>query len=590
LNLPVQHSKLVFESLTLLALSLLSACTDKEPPPIPVIKVTVSPVSGNTTHTFTFDLSKSESKTNRGAKVFTRWDWDGNGIWDTPFTHLLVYEHRYHTAGTWKPAMEMSNMNGLSDTMSFVLQVMQGYSPPNPAFKIIPAAGHIYTRFLLDASGTRDDEDSLDQLTFRWDFEGDGQWDTQFGDSVKISLVYPVEGFYQPKFQAKDPSGLISSATADLLINLVDKRLVMGFRCIPDSVTHNTPIIMDASATKDLDFPDKPMQYRWDWNNDRLWDTEWLSDPVTSHVFREEFFNPVHLQVRSFRGLTNDTVIRIRVYHRNQVPRAFFTVNTVAGNINTKFRLDCWPTRDVESSPAQLQYRWDFDGDGIWDTDFSDQVVVIQQFENPGTYKTTVEVKDPLGERDTCSKMIYVSRGSNETGTYLDKRGAGWEYYGTVKIGDQWWFTRNVCVHDTLNYFQFFYDNSWPLYYDYGNLYLLDYTSRICPDGWRVPSKNDWDNLFSNYPEEVLFDALMPGGESDFGATLGGMGTGRKADIAVYQNIDQNGHYWSTSKPLFGDSPSIWTIEFDRHNRTVLKGFVTATGKLFSVRCIKDAD
>ena len=285
---------------------LAASCTKDGQVIPPVIQATVLPSSGNTTQTFSFDLGGSDSRNGKGAKVFTRWDWDGNGTWDTPFTRILKYNHRYYAPGTWKPRLEMVNLDGGSDTLTISVPVERGYSPPKIRLTISPEKGHPFTRFVLDASRTFDDEDSLNQLTYKWDFEGDGQWDTPFGDSSKISFQYPETGIYEPKLQVKDPSGLISSEKGKILVNLEDLRLFVGFRCIPDSVTHNTPIIMDASACSDLDNPDMPLHYRWDWNNDRIWDTEWLTNPKTEHIFKDEFFNYVRLQIRSFRGLTNE--------------------------------------------------------------------------------------------------------------------------------------------------------------------------------------------------------------------------------------------------------------------------------------------
>jgi uncharacterized protein (TIGR02145 family) len=345
---------------------------------------------------------------------------------------------------------------------------------------------------------------------------------------------------------------------------------------------------MDASASIDLDFPDKPMQYRWDWNNDRVWDTDWLTYPQTEHIFKEEYIHFVRLQVRSHRGLTSDIAKLVVVHHKNLPPRANFSAQTFGGNVNTAFRLDCWLTRDVESAPSELLYRWDFDGDGRWDTGYSGTVVTIHRFEAPGMYHTMVQVKDQLGEQDTCSKVFYVSNGTNETGILLDNRGVGYEYYGTVLIGDQWWFTRNMSVHDTVRFFQFFYDYDWWSYFDYGNLYLKFYVTNICPNGWRVPSREDWDKLFSNYPEDQLYEALMPGGESDFSATLAGMGTGTMVKNSTYQGIDRYGYYWTTTKPLGASSPSTWVINFDKLGRQVSKGYYDEKEKQYSVRCVKD--
>lgn len=569
-----------------------STCKKDEVVSKPVIHLTVSPSAGNTTQTFTFDLSHSESKTGKGNKLFSRWDWDGNGIWDTPFTRMLVYEHRYFALGSWKPRVEMLNLDGEADTLSLSIVVAKGYSAPKPIFKITPSKGHIFTSFLLDASATHDDEDSLNQLSFRWDFEGDGEWDTSFGDSVKIFHQYPEIGSFEPRFQVRDISEMISEARSRVNVSLEDPRLLVSFRCLPDSVTNDTPIIMDASASSDLDYPDKPLWYRWDWDNDQIWDTEWLSNPKIEHIFEDERILFVRLQVRSFRNLTNESAMKIRIYHRNEAPSASFTVSTLSGNINTNFRFDCWPTRDLESSPSAMLYRWDFDGDGSWDTEFQNSVVTMHQYNTPGTYRSMVQVQDPLGAQDTCSKLIYISHGTNKTEIYLDTRGIYYEYYGTVLIGNQWWFSRNLSIHDTLKYDQHYYNTEWSSYYDYGNLYtifanpvLFTLRTDFCPAGWRLPSREDWNILFSNYSEDHLFDALISGGESDFGAIFGGMG---EKFATEYLNIDHFGYYWTSTQPMGGSSPSIWIISFDRSNRQVLKGFNDGLNKWYSVRCVKD--
>lgn len=566
------------------------SCRKEETIPKPLIDASVSPKLGNTTQVFRFDLSKSDSRTMKGSKLFCRWDWDGDGNWDTPFTRILVYEHRYYAPGTWIPKVELSNLLGGTDTMSFTLPVIRGYSPPKPVLRLSQKIGHIFTNFIFDASFTRDDEDSLNQLKFRWDFENDGVWETTFGDSAKIHHRYPEIGYYETRLQVRDPSGLISTQIAAVNVSLEDPKLVATFRCIPDSVTDNTEITMDASASIDQDFPDKPLQYRWDWDNDRVYDTGWLNDPRTIHVFKTEFLHFVRLQVRSDRGLMNDTVTLMRVFHRNKPPRASFAVSTLTGNLGTDFRFDCWSTRDNESSPSECTYRWDFNGDGTWDTDYIGDVVTMYRFKSTGVFRALLQVRDPLGETDTLSRVIHVSNGTNLTGLYSDNRGDPPQTYGTVLIGDQWWFTRNMCLHDTSAVKQFYYNNQWEPYFIYGNLYLKGYVGGLCPPGWRVPTKDDWEKLFSNYPEDRLYEALMPGGESDFGAILGGMGIGTRIEEAVYSGLDKQGYYWTTSKPMGGESNSTWVITFDKPSGKVLKGFTVETARLYSARCVKDAN
>jgi len=560
----------------------------------PVIQASVSPAAGNTTQTFSFDLTKSVSRTGRGNKIFTRWDWDGDGAWDTPYTRLMVYEHRFYQPGTWKPRLEMTNVDGAVDTLSFTIPVERGYSPPKPVFVVIPARGHIFTPYILNASSTHDDEDSIGQLSFRWDFEGDGQWDTTYKDSARIVHQYPETGFYKPVVQVKDKSGLISSEASQVLVTLENPALIIGFKWIPDSVTDHSPITMDASASSDPDKPDKPLQYRWDWNNDLIWDTGWLSDPQATHIFEQEYIHFVRLQVRNYRGLTNEMVRRIRVYHKNTPPIAHFSMSTLAGNTSTEFRIDGWSTYDIESAPSHMFFRWDFDGDDRWDTEPSNEPALLYRYPAPGIFNTTLEVTDSLGASDTFSKVVSISHGTNETGRYLDIRGCSWEYYGTVLIGDQWWFTRSLSVRDQnkvgiRKYEERYYNGDETVNYrDYGCLYRYDRLPILCPLGWRVPSGEDWEKLFANYPEDELYNALMPGGVSDFGATLGGKAKGFQL-LPDVRDFGESGHYWSTTVPLETTGISIWLISFDKNRRKVLRGYSDKVDMMYGVRCVRDA-
>jgi uncharacterized protein (TIGR02145 family) len=480
-------------------------------------------------------------------------------------------------------------MEGGSDTAGFRMQIARGYSAPRALLVVQPPKGHVFTRFLLDASGTCDDEDSLSQLKFRWDFEGDDIWDTRLSDSVLIHHVYPQTGMYAARLDVTDPSGQSSRVAIPVLVNLEDPRLLATFRCIPDSVTYDTPINLDASASTDPDNPDKSLMYRWDWENDWVWDTEWLRDPVVVHTFPEAVFANVRLEVKSYRGLVNDTVVRFRLYHKNQSPKAMFSASTVSGNVATRFVLNAWSSLDEESSPSEMLFRWDYNGDGQWDTDFSHEIVQIHQYDAPGVYATTLMIQDPLGETDTYSKIIHVSNGKNITGIYEDRRGYSYVTYGTVLIGKQWWLTRNLSVQEKKLYPGYFYDNQYDNYYDYGNLYELRTLGTLCPAGWRVPARGDWEALFANYSPEQLYEALMPGGESDFSAVLGGMGIPVDPYNADCHGINQYGNYWSTTQPA-GSPLSNWTITFDYANRKVLRGFDSNMRKLYSVRCVKDAE
>lgn len=577
----------MFWLLTLVTVWVISGCDRSDGEGLaPLIAAKVTPEAGKTTQIFKFDLSQSDSRCDRSNKLFVRWDWNGDGIWETPFTRLTLAEHRYYAPGVYLTRAEVTNLDGVSDTAEFRMLVEQGYSPPKAVLAITPSTGHIFTNVLLDASATKDDEDSLDQLKFRWDFEGDGVFDTGLTDSSRIHHVFPVPEFYKPRVEVKDPSGLSTVVVSKVTIGLEDPRLLASFRCIPDSVTYLTPINMDASGSKDLDFPDRGLRYRWDWNNDWIWDTEWTVNPVTVHEFPEDVFAFVRLQVQSFRGLVNDTLVKIRLYRKNLAPRANFKMSTYTGNLGTNFRFDCWWCRDDKSAPSEMFYKWDFDGDGIFDTDFMNEVITFHQYNKPGRFETTLVLKDTEGETDTCSKTVYVTQGTNPTDILFDYRGFTYEYYGIVKIGDQWWYSKNACFGDTAIYYREPVTNNWPAYFEYGFLYSMAQAS-VCPNGWHLPTREDWLKLMANYPEGEQLEALLPGGVSDFGLQLGGSGSGFSVPTAAFTGKDVYGTYWSSSTES-GSAVKRWIVKFDSSKGKITGETVVSSNLLLAVRCVKD--
>jgi uncharacterized protein (TIGR02145 family) len=390
--------------------------------------------------------------------------------------------------------------------------------------------------------------------------------------------------------QVRDPSGLVGTGSTEVKVTMEDPLLMASFRCLPDSVTDNTETIMDASASYDGNNSDNPLQYRWDWDNDRTWDTGWLDSARTIHVFPTELFHFVRLQVMSVRGLLKDSVIRIRVWHENRPPTANFTMSTFSGNTKTEFRFDGWWARDIESSPSEMLFRWDWDGDGTWDTDYLKTPALMHRFDVPGIFNTALEVTDPLGLRDTCYKVISISTGTNETGIFMDNRGLGYDYYGIVLVGNLWWFQRSLTVQDRslkLRIYneQYYFGYDEGPFRDYGLFYQYRKLPIVCPSGWRVPSKDDWENLFSHYPEDQLYDALMPGGGSDFSAALSGQGEGFPPN---FQGLNHVGSYWSTSLTLDPSGTSSWLVTFDKGRREVLRGFNARDGMLYGVRCVKE--
>ena len=53
--------------------------------------------------------------------------------------------------------------------------------------------------------------------------------------------------------------------------------------------------------------------YRWDWTNNGLWDTDWLSNPLTTHIYNEEFYGQVKLEAMDNDGFTGSDLSGINI-------------------------------------------------------------------------------------------------------------------------------------------------------------------------------------------------------------------------------------------------------------------------------------
>ncbi|HZL84357.1 MAG TPA: hypothetical protein VFD07_03160 [Candidatus Krumholzibacteria bacterium] len=83
-------------SLALCLWLMVLACDDQSTAPTgPTAAFTVTPRVGWTTTEFLFDASTSSDPNHAVSKLEVRWDWESDGVWDTPWTTDKAATHRY---------------------------------------------------------------------------------------------------------------------------------------------------------------------------------------------------------------------------------------------------------------------------------------------------------------------------------------------------------------------------------------------------------------------------------------------------------------------------------------------------------------
>lgn len=280
---------------------------------------------------------------------------------------------------------------------------------PHADFTISPSVGFTNTIFKLNGRSSSDLEDDLNDLLVRWDFDGDAVWDTGFSSDKLETQYYPIPDTYNIIMEVKDTQGAVSSITKQLEVHETTSAPIASFTVSPESGKQADLFTFDASGCHDAEDPITVLEVRWDFQSDGLWDTHYSTTKAQGWFFREPGTYDVVLQVRDSDGLSSSTTKRVTVEPGNIKPTAFFTVNPESGTTETTFIFDANGSSDPEDQIEDLLVRWDFENDGIWDTELRTIKTITHQFPAAGAYMVVLEVHDSEGFSNTFSEQISVS-------------------------------------------------------------------------------------------------------------------------------------------------------------------------------------
>jgi len=166
-------------------------------------------------------------------------------------------------------------------------------------------------------------------------------------------------------------------------------------------------------------------------------------------------------------------------------------------------------------------------------------------------------------------------------GNFADSRNG--QTYRTVKIGNKTWMTENL---------NFKTDNSWCYGNDesncqkYGRLYTWDAAMKVCPSGWRLPTREDWNDLVEFAGGKVAGKELKSktdwNGTDDFGFSA--LPGGRRRTGGSFLNVGGHGFWWSATE--YGSGYAYYRL---MHSglEDVYEGWDLKSGG-YSVRCLQD--
>lgn len=99
----------------------------------------------------------------------------------------------------------------------------------------------------------------------------------------------------------------------------------------------------------------------------------------------------------------------------NTRPRANFTVTPQKGTESTIFKFDASGTTDTTDDKELLEFRWDWEDDGIYDTTWTHNLkashqYVLASWQMIKTYYPRLQVRDSRDDRDTTTQQVIVRK------------------------------------------------------------------------------------------------------------------------------------------------------------------------------------
>ena len=176
-----------------------------------------------------------------------------------------------------------------------------------------------------------------------------------------------------------------------------------------------------------------------------------------------------------------------------------------------------------------------------------------------------------------------------EIGTYTDKRDQK-TYRTKVFLGKIWMIDNLNFETDT----SWCYENNSKNCEQYGRLYPWSQAMQACPEGWRLPTREEWMAFATanagelwyevDGGEQRLYEKLIEGGESGFEFNLPGL---YDPEADIWFGKEEIGSFWSSDKFAYHAADC---AVLDKRNGEIfmLNPGTRVVGH--SCRCVKDIE
>ena len=187
-----------------------------------------------------------------------------------------------------------------------------------------------------------------------------------------------------------------------------DEPPVPVFEILPATGPFTQVFTFNAQGTYDNSEPNENLLIRWDWESDGIFDTEYSLERSFEHQYPTADSYNVMMEVMNSKGWTSTEVKTLVVYADSVPPLASFVIEPDSASVNTIFYFNAAESSDQYTPVEDLEFRWDWQSDGIWDTPFTPDTGIHYKYDMSGVYQVMLEVKNKYSVTDTTSRVVHV--------------------------------------------------------------------------------------------------------------------------------------------------------------------------------------
>ncbi|MBN3036181.1 MAG: hypothetical protein JW861_11390 [Bacteroidales bacterium] len=514
-------------------------------------------------------------------------------------------------------------------------------TPPLAVLQFTPSAGTTITAFTFDATGCHDGQTIKDLLAVRWDFENDGSWDTPYSYDKITVHQYVQPGNYAVKLEVIDIGGLTGTDITNIIVTQsygvpcpgipnvtyggqIYNTVQIGTQCwLKENLNIGAMIPGTNNQTNNgviekFCYDNDPANcdvygglYQWDEM------MQYLATPGVQGICPDGWHLPTDEDWKELEGFA-DSQYGYPDPEWNQTGWRGYDAGLNLKSI-TGWNSGGNGTNLYGFSALPGGYRntlANFDGLGAsagWhsSTEYSSTDVWIRTLHY--TYDEIYRRDHPKIDGRSVRCIKDWSCGD----TLIDTRDN--QTYTTVQIGTQCWLKENLNIGTMIPVInnqtnngvieKFCYDNDPANCEVYGGLYqwneMMQYvatpgTQGICPDGWHLPTDDEYCVL-AQYIDTSVVCGLIGWNGTDAGyrmkSTTGWYGGGNGSNSSGFTVLpaggSSSGNFSAlTTETLFhtsteGGTNGVWSYHIAWYSTQIYRNSYYKTSG-FSVRCLKD--